>query len=485
MRTEAIERIDGFPYRHRVRDLMTAPVATLPPDAPLREAITQLIRQGISSIVVVDSDGRAIGILTERDVLRVITSTGGAALEAALRGAMTSPVAGVPPDSFIYRAVGRMNRLNVRHLPVLDPQGRPIGMLTTRILLALRSQQALALGDEVDVAPDPAALRAAHARLPALARALLAEDVPGTAIAAVIAAVTRDLTARAAELALAAMAVEGKGEPPCPWCLLVLGSAGRGETLLAPDQDNALILDPPADADIAAVDAWFAGFATRLNTSLDAAGVPFCKGGVMAREPAFRRTAAGWRHEVGRWIAHPDGSAVLAADIFFDMSAVAGDPLLAEALRRDTIAAASKAPAFLQQLATELDAPQGAIGLFGGFRLTSGRVDLKRTGLLPITAGARVLALHRGIAETGTDERLRMLTARQVIRESDAEDIVSARAIIVDAILRQQLADVAAGSAPGSRVDPSRLARTPRRRLRDAVKRTRLIAPIVESALSG
>jgi signal-transduction protein with cAMP-binding, CBS, and nucleotidyltransferase domain len=167
------------------------------------------------------------------------------------------------------------------------------------------------------------------------------------------------------------------------------------------------------------------------------------------------------------------------------MSAVAGDPLLAEDLRRDAIAAASKAPAFLQQLATELDAAQGVIGLFGGFRLQSGRVDLKRAGLLPITSGARVLALRHGIAETATDDRLRVLTARRVIRESDAEDIVSARALIVDAILRQQLADVAAGSAPGSRVDPSRLARSSRRRLRDAVKRTTLMAPIVESALSG
>jgi len=484
VRTEAIERIDGFPYRHRVRDLMTTPVATAAPGTRLPDAVRLLTERAISSLVVVDDAGCAIGIVTERDILRAVDRAGAAVMNMELRAVMTAPVIGVPPDAFVYRAVGRMNRLNVRHLPVLDPQGRPVGMLTARILLALRSQQALALGDEIDVADGTAALKAAHDRLPALARSLLTEDILATAVAAVIAAATRDLTARAADLALAAMADDGRGSPPCRWCLLVLGSAGRGETLLAPDQDNALVIDPPAEVDGEAIDAWFADFAARVNVTLDAAGVPFCKGGVMAREPAFRRTLDGWRRAIGHWIARPDGAAVLAADIFFDIAAVAGDVALAEALQRDAIAAASKEPPFLLQLATGLDGARGALGWFGRFRLTGGRVDLKLGGLLPIVTGARVLALRHGIPATGTDERLRALTQRGVIREGDADDIATARTIIVDAILRQQIADIATGRAPGSRVDPSRLDRAHRRRLRDAVARTALMTPIVESALA-
>ena len=51
----------------------------------------------------------------------------------------------------------------------------------------------------------------------------------------------RALTARACELAEAEMAEAGLGEAPAPYALLVLGSGGRGESLLAMDQDNALI----------------------------------------------------------------------------------------------------------------------------------------------------------------------------------------------------------------------------------------------------
>lgn len=484
MRTDPIDRIDGFPYRHHVRELMTAPVATAPPDTTLDAAIRLLTERRISSLVVVDAEGRAAGIATERDLLRAIARGAGDIARTPLAAAMTAPVIGIAPDAFLYRAIGRMNRLNVRHLPVLDAQGRPLGMLTTRVLLAVRSRQALALGDEIDVAGDAAALKAAHGRLPALAQALLDEDVPASDIAAVIAAATRDLTARAADLALAAMTTDGKGPPPCRWCLLVLGSAGRGETLLAPDQDNALILDPPTDADAGTADAWFADFATRLNALLDAAGIPFCKGSVMAREPAFRRTLEGWRHQVGRWIARPDGEAVLAADIFFDMSAVAGDAELASTLQRDAIAAAAHEPPFLQQLATGLDSARSALGWFGRFRLKGGRVDLKLGGLLPIVAGARVLALRHGLMATGTDERLSALAARNAIGESDADSIAAARRVIVDAILRQQLADIASGVVPGSRVDPTRLGRGQRRRLRDAVASATLMPSIVESALT-
>ena len=55
--------------------------------------------------------------------------------------------------------------------------------------------------------------------------------------------ISRELVAatrRAAELAETALAAEGE-EPPQPYVVLVLGSAGRGESLLALDQDNAIV----------------------------------------------------------------------------------------------------------------------------------------------------------------------------------------------------------------------------------------------------
>jgi signal-transduction protein with cAMP-binding, CBS, and nucleotidyltransferase domain len=255
--------------------------------------------------------------------------------------------------------------------------------------------------------------------------------------------------------------------------------------LLAPDQDNALVLDPPPEADMTTVDAWFADFAARVTSTIDTAGVPFCRGGVMASEAPFRRTLAGWRLEIARWIARPDGTSVLAADIFFDFTGVAGDLVLAATLRREANAAVTHEPAFLQQLASGLDGANAVTGWFGRFRLTGGRIDLKLGGLLPIVSGMRVLALRHGIAATGTGERMAALVEKGALRASDAADIDAARATIVDTILRQQLADIAAGRTPGTRVDPSRLDRASRRALRTAVASTALMTPMVESALAS
>ncbi len=75
MRTDSLRRIDSFPYRHRVAELMSAPLVSALPEATLAEASRLMSERGISSVVTVDTQGRPSGILTERDILRVVAMT--------------------------------------------------------------------------------------------------------------------------------------------------------------------------------------------------------------------------------------------------------------------------------------------------------------------------------------------------------------------------------------------------------------------------
>lgn len=482
MDVSALRTLDSWPYRHRLADVMRAPVATVTADTTLAEAARRMVEAGIGALPVVDDGGCITGILSERDALR-LAAEGGAPTAHTVGSLMSAPVDAMPADTFVYRALARMQRRGFRHMPVVDAAGHPVGMVSARTLLAQRAAFALALGDEIDVAADAAALRATHDRLPALATALLADDVSPPAVAAVIAAVTRDMTGRAAALAQAAMIEDGRGPAPCGWCLLVLGSAGRGESLLAPDQDNALILDPRPEQDASAVDDWFAAFAGRLNAILDSGGIPLCKGGVMAREADYRRTRAGWRTTVARWAENPDGEAVLAADIFFDLVSVAGDATLADGLRKDAIAAVASSPLFLRRLAEPVGGAEAALGWFGTIRLKEGRVDVKRAVLMPIVATLRVLALRRGIEQVATKERLRELRAQGVVSEADATALERARETAMAVLLRQQIADITAGKAPGNAVDPGILDRPARRALRWSIERATLMPGLVGDAL--
>ena len=479
MDTGPLERLDSFPYRHRVADLMTAPIVAVSATATVAEAARTMAERHVSSVVVLGSDGRLAGILTEHDVLRTIAGDP-AHLAGSVARAMTSPVHGIDADALVYRALARMARLGVRHLPVVDEGGRPLGMLSARGLLKQRASFALTLGDEIDHARDANALRTAYAKLPALAEALHREDVAAVQISAVIAGVTRDVTARAGELALAAMRDRGHGEAPARWCLLVLGSAGRGETLLTPDQDNALIHDGDES-----VDPWFAAFAGILTTLLDAAGVPFCKGGVMASNAAFRRSLGEWRGTIDSWIDRPQPGALLNADIFYDFAPVLGERALAHALRSHAVAAAAKSPMFLRLLAAASEDAGGAFDLLGRLRTENGRIDLKLRGLFPIVAGARAIALAWGSAATSTDARLAEATAKGALPADATADLTAARATIVEAILGQQLADIAAGRPPSTAVEPARLKRAGLRRLRAALSVAAGAPDLVREALTN
>lgn len=466
----ALRRLDAFPYRHRLGELMSRPLLTIAPDASLADAARSLALHGISALVVLDGDGRPAGIVTERDLTRVVGKEGPAGLAAPVGRVMSSPVATARADDFAYVAIGRLDRLGYRHLVVVSPDGRAEGMVTARSLLRQRAATALALGDEIEAAVETPALARAQATLPALARGLLAEGLAAPEIARVVSAVLRDLTRRAAELAVAGMAAS-HGPPPAPYAVLVLGSGGRGESLLAADQDNALVHEGDESSD-----AWFAELGRRLADTLDGAGVPYCKGGVMAREPAWRHTLAGWEAVIGRWASAASPKDILAADIFFDFQAVSGDHGLAERLRERALARVKASPMLVRHLAADLASVRAPVGFFGGLRAENGRIDVKLSGLFPIVAAVRAMALARGIGITPTLERLRLLAEAAEVPEADAERLRDAHALFMTLLLEQQVADIGAGLVPGVRVELSRLDPGRRRRLKRAFKDVEVFA---------
>jgi signal-transduction protein with cAMP-binding, CBS, and nucleotidyltransferase domain len=293
----------------------------------------------------------------------------------------------------------------------------------------------------------------------------------------VISGVVRDITGRAAVLAERDLLERGEGTPPAPYAFLVLGSAGRGESLLAADQDNAIVHGGDEG-----MDGWFATLGARAAEILDAAGIPFCKGGVMASKRGWRAGLEEWRGRISAWTQDPRPEALLSVDIFYDFQPAAGDAHLAGELRKAALAAARE-PAFLPALARAHEDIGSARSFFGGFRTQDGRLDLKRGGLLPVTAGARVLALKHGVAETSTPGRLRRVAEAGGIVAADAEKLIAAHGLMLELVLEQQLIDIAGGGAPTSKIEVKRLSRSTRAHLKEALGAVDLVGAIVEAAL--
>ena len=302
----SLPRIDSYPYVHRVREVMSAPAKFIAPDEVVGAALEQMSRERISSLFVLPAETGmlarpdATGIITERDVLRGLAAHGADALALPVERMTSRPLACVPADAFAYLAIGRMKRLKIRHLGVTDEQGVVIGALSARDLLRLRAEGGIVLGDEIEQAVDVPALGRGWAKLPRVAAGLIAEGIAGREIAALISRGLGELTHRAAVLAEQRMKEAGRGGPPCAYAVAVLGSAGREESLLAMDQDNALVFSEGEPDGVE--DRWFAALAAAIADILDEVGVPYCKGGVMAKNPQWRGSLATWRGRIDDWI---------------------------------------------------------------------------------------------------------------------------------------------------------------------------------------
>jgi CBS domain-containing protein len=475
-----IERIDPFIYRHRVAEAMTVPAVIVAPNASLQAAAQSMQQHRISGVIAVDEHGRPNGIITEHDVLAAVAVGGAAALGRSIDSLLSRPVATVVPEDFLHTAIARMESRGVRHLGVVERgSGRVVGILVARAMLRQRADSALALGDDIAAARDAQALAAAYRRLPVVARALLAEGMTPAEIAEFISVGLRDISARAASLAEQAMRDEGRGVAPARWAFLVLGSAGRGESLLAADQDNALV-HAGSESD----DAWFAELGLRAADIMNAAGLVYCGGGVMAKNKACRHSLAGWQAEIDRWVTQREPIDLLNADIFYDFRDVHGDSGLASDLRTYALAAA-RSPAFLVRLAHMLDVRSQALSpILGYFRARGGRVDLKRGGLRSLVAAARILALKIGAPALSTEERLVAVTEAGLLRPDDLALFRDAYGRLLRLILEQQLRDIEAGQAPGTTIEIRRLPRIERDRLKASLTAIGRIDLVVREVLS-
>ena len=454
-------RIDSYAFQRRLHELMSAPPVFARPDRTLREAAATMVERHIGALLVGDADRPPAGIVTERDLLKASGMPSVDFDRTTLGDVMSEPVASMGRGELLYRALARMDRLGIRHLCVVDDRGVAVGMVSQRDLLEHRARGTSIVDDALATADSIQSLAAGYGRVPQVAAGLSADGLGGAEVARMISAELRALSARSVALALQRIRDDGRGDPPAPWCFFLLGSGGRGESLLGADQDNGLI-HTGKDGD----DAWFADFGAHVADFLDEAGVPRCKGGVMASNAAWRGTNDAWRERIATWLRRARPEDLLNIDIFFDLIPIAGDLALGRSLHHDAVGIAAQHPTFLALLAASVEAYAPRFGLFGNLRVEDGRIDLKRDGLLPLVSFARALALRIGSNARPTPDRIRDVLGAGRLGERDGAMLIETHGRLMDHILRQQLLDLKAGIAPSSRVEPGTLSRDQRSELR-------------------
>jgi CBS domain-containing protein len=121
-----------------VSDLMTAAALTDAADDVLSDASAKMWQQQTGSLLIIE-EGRLIGIVTERDVLRVVAA-GHDPRSITLREVMTPNPVTVSPSATVRDAAGIMFDKWFRHLPVVSEDGEVAGIISLRDLLSLVAQ---------------------------------------------------------------------------------------------------------------------------------------------------------------------------------------------------------------------------------------------------------------------------------------------------------------------------------------------------------
>ena len=199
------------------------------------EVVRRMAQAGASAAVVIGEDRRILGIVTEQDVVRRF-----AGRDQPVQAVMSSPVLTIRVDNHLYEAIGYMRRHRRRHLPVVDGQGDLVGMLELHAALEVAAGPLVEDIDRLTHEDSMAGLAEVKAAQVPLAQRLLEGGVPAPEIQALLSDINNDIHRRLLRLLVTELAAEGTGPPPVAFACIVMGSGGRGESLLFPDQDARL-----------------------------------------------------------------------------------------------------------------------------------------------------------------------------------------------------------------------------------------------------
>ena len=450
-----------------------APVGVAP-ETPLADALATMDERHIGSLLVFDTAGSALGILTRHDIIgRVVLPQ--LPLSTPISRVMSTPVHVLTVRHTLHDAALLMSRQGIRHVPVTDA-GRVVNLVSERDVFALQRLTLRPISAAIRGASDVPAMAEAARRIRDFARELLAHGVAARQTTQLISHLNDLLTEHLVHLIALECGVDmGRA------CWLAFGSEGRSEQTIATDQDNGLVFDsdnPQADRA-----SWLA-FGRRVNQALDVCGYPLCKGRVMAGEPECCMTAAEWCERFRRWMEHGAPADLLKACIYFDFRPLTGREDLVQPMRELVASEAARLPRFIKQMAENALNNPAPLGWFGGIEAdkVGGRTmfDLKFHGAMIFVDAARLYSLATGSAKTGTRERLLAAGDALKVPATESESWVGAFEFMQTLRLRAQLQKTSAAPDKPNLIEIGTLNDLDRRMLKEALRVGRRLQQRIE-----
>ncbi len=467
-----------------VRSIMSRPV-TCGPDVPLRDALALIRKRGIGSLVVTDADNRLLGILTRASLAEAVLLQAARADDAVVPAACQQAHT-AEPDTPLWQVQEMQQHFGTKYVVVVD-QDAPVGVVAQSDILRTLIASPGMLTPHIAQTGDLEELAELKSRLVEEAADIREANHWARAAVRFLSETHLAIQRRVVALGLHWMRDRGHGEPPAPFALLIMGSGGRKEMLLDPDQDNGIILADVPQAREPSAQTWFERFSDHLNEGLAHVGYPLCPGGIMARNPVYRQTLAQWRQRVTAIADNPTEAAARWSNIVFDFNTLYGDDTLTAALWRHVLETTAAHPRLFTRMAADDARGRPALGFFHQLVATTwdadgAHIDLKRNGLRLIADATRIFALQAGVRAQNTSDRLAGLVRLGAFSEAFSTSVGDAYEALLDLLLAHQIEQARAGEAFNTLLAPKTLSEQNRATLRLAMRMVKRLQDRLQEA---
>ncbi|AKH21875.1 putative nucleotidyltransferase substrate binding domain-containing protein [Sedimenticola thiotaurini] len=455
-----------------VTRVMHTPVASCSPETTLNEAFNTMQARKIGSLVVTDDQGRLRGVLTFAGLAEALLLHGARPDHRIAQVAAETPRT-IDPDTALWEAEEIMKRHGAKYLIVLEEQ-HPLGIVSQTDILRVLISRPSTLTNRFRAADSIRELAGLTAQLSEAAHDIQETNHRPSSAVRLLSEYHLIAQRRAVELTLRWMEKRGMGQPPVGFSVLIMGSGGRLEMLLNPDQDNGIIIEDSDISESKPVREWFDSFCNRLNMNLDRIGYPLCPGAIMARNSLYNKTLSKWKQQISHIVNQPTEKAARWSNVVFDFDTLYGDDALTTELRRHALAELKEKPRLLKMMADHDAEGKPAIGFFNQLVTMKDNqgeyIDIKRNGLRLIADAARIFALQNGIAAQNTTDRLNALQRVGKLSGDFKDSVQEAFEELLDLLLTHQIEQARSGRELNKLINPERLSPQSRSTLRMAMR---------------
>lgn len=458
---------DRLLFTTPVGDIITREAVTASQDISIREAAEVMSQNRISSIVLLDSEGVPVGVVTDRDLRDKVVSKG-RSVQDPIKSIMSVSLIKAEAKDYCFEALLNMIRYGIHHLLVID-RGKLKGVVTNHDLMMLQGTSPISIAREIEAQHSIEGLIPVSKKINKVVELLMKEGAKASNITRVIAEINDRLLRKILEI------TEKKlGAPPVNYCWIVFGSEGRMEQTFKTDQDNAIIYeDTETPEKEGEAKTYFSAFTLLVRDSLLKCGFPPCPADYMASNPQWRQPLKVWKRYFSRWISSPNPEALLKSLIFFDFRPVYGEFRLAEELRSHLTVSLRGQNIFLALMASVITKNRPPLGFFRTFIVEKSgahknELDLKLSGIGPLVDIVRFFALETGIPETSTLERIEALKNRHSVMKELSEDLEQAFEFINLLRIQHQMEQTKKSITPDNFINPGTLSNLEKKYLKES-----------------